>query len=170
MSCLPTEQVLGTVSRWTATALATTRRCMEELTMDFIVGLPKSGGVGTIMVVVDCLSNYAHFVGLRHPFTAQVVVAVFVREVVRLHGVPKSIVSDRDNIFMSHFWTKLFHLQGAKLKHSTAYHPQTDGQMEVVNRGIETYLRYFTSDKPKDWYNWLPWAEFWYNSSYHSSS
>lgn len=80
------------------------------------------------MAVVDHFSKYGHFIELKHPFSACPVVTIFVKEVVRLHGVPSSIVSDRDKVFMSHVWAELFRLQGTVLKHSTAYHPQTNGQ------------------------------------------
>ena len=82
----------------------------EEITMDFIEGLPKVDGSSTILVVVDCLSKYAHFICLKHPFSAQSVVALFVIEIVRLHGIPSSIISDRGQIFLSHFWKEIFWL------------------------------------------------------------
>ncbi|GJU55049.1 putative mitochondrial protein [Tanacetum coccineum] len=97
----------------------------EDVTMDFIECLPHSEGFTVILVIVDRLSKYAHFIPLRHPFTAVTVAATFLRE--------------------------------------------TDGQSEVVNRSLETYLRCFTSDTPKKWAMWLSWAEYWYNTSFHSS-
>jgi hypothetical protein len=122
------------------------------------------------MVVVDRLTKYAHFVALKHPFSAVSVAKEFVANVVRLHGIPNSIVSDRDKVFISAFWRTLFNLQGTKLCMSSSYHPQTDGQTEVVNRMLEQYLRCFAGDQPRKWVEWIPWAEFSYNTSIHSST
>lgn len=91
--------------------------------MDFIEGLSKSKGYDTILVVVDRLSKYIHFIKLKHPFSAISVAREFITEIVRLHGFPASIVSDRDRVFMSISLKELFKLQGTNLKRSSAYHP-----------------------------------------------
>lgn len=137
--------------------------------MDFITGLLKAKGFKAILVVIDRLSKYAHFILLKHPYTARVVAEIFIKEVERLHGIPASILSNRDPIFVSSFWKELFKLQETQLKISIAYHPQTDGQTKVINRCLETFLRYFILDLPKSWLQWLSWVEFWYNTTFHIS-
>nr|GEW31603.1 putative mitochondrial protein [Tanacetum cinerariifolium] len=129
--------------------------------MDSIDGLPRLKRYTVIFVLVDRLSKYDHFIPLRHPYTAVTVAAAFLREVIRLLGLPKLIITDRDKVFLSNFWRELFKHQGTNLKRSTAYHPQTDGQTEVFNRSLEAYLRCFTLDSPKQWENWLSWVEYW---------
>ena len=90
-------------------------------------------------------------------------------QVFRLHGMPKDITSDRDPTFLSEVWREMFRVHGVDLNFSTAYHPQSDGQTEVTNKMLETYLRCMASDTPHTWSSWLPLAEWWYNTTYHSA-
>ncbi|XP_040870975.1 uncharacterized protein [Glycine max] len=115
-------------------------RPWEDLSLDFITGLPPCQGKTVILVVVDRFSKGIHLGSLPTTHTAHMVASLFVDIVVKLHGIPRSLVSDRDPLFVSHFWQNLFHLSGTKLRMSSAYHPQSDGQTEVMNRIIEQYL------------------------------
>jgi hypothetical protein len=137
--------------------------------MDFIEGLPVSDNCSVIVVVVDRLTKYAHFFATKHPYTAQTIAQLLFDNVVKLHGLSQTVVTDRDPIFLSKFWQGLFKLYEVKLAMSSAYHPQTDGQTERVNKCLEMYLRCVIHDSPKQWKKWLPLAELWYNSSFHSS-
>jgi hypothetical protein len=137
--------------------------------MDFVTHLPPSNGKTTIWVIVDCFSKSAHFIRLPSSYTAVSLAPLFLAEIYRLHGMPKTIVSDRDKIFVSKFWKEIFKLSGTTLAFSSAYHPELDGQTEVVNRILKTYLRCFACDDPKCWLDYLHLAEFWYNTSYQSS-
>jgi hypothetical protein len=137
--------------------------------MDFVEGLPKLKGKDVILVVVDRLTKYAHFLPLSHPFTAHQVATLFIDNIFKLHGPPQVIISDRDRIFTSKFWQEIFSALQVKLNFSTAYHLESDGQTERVNQCLEQYLRSMAFQEPKKWAEWLPVAEWWYNSSYHSS-
>jgi hypothetical protein len=142
----------------------------EDLTMDFITGLPLSKGFSVILVVVDRFSKGLHLGALPSGFTAYKVAELFVTMVCKHHGLPRSIVSDRDPIFISKFWRDIFKFSGTLLRMSSSYHPQTDGQTEVMNHTIEQYLRAFVHAKPLLWVSMLPWAEYHYNTSVHSAA
>lgn len=149
--------------------LSVLAQAWTHISMDFIEGLPKSWGKNVILVVVDRLTKYAHFIALSHLFTAQTVAKAFLDVIYKLHGIPTTIVTDRDKIFTSSFWKKLFTLMGTQLAMSTTYHPQTDGQTKRLNRCLEHYLRCMVHTNPKQWLKWLPLAEYWYNTNHHSS-
>jgi hypothetical protein len=104
-----------------------------ELSMDFIFALPTSFGYMVIMVVVDRLSKATHFVAIKHPYNATIVAQAIVEIVVKLHGMPKMVISNHDRVLISKFWQELFCLHGTKLRPSFGYHPQTNGQTKVVN-------------------------------------
>jgi hypothetical protein len=142
----------------------------KDISMDFITDLPKSGNKSVIMVVVDFLSKYAHFCSLKHLFTASTLAQIFMDQVFNLHDMPHSIVSNHEPTFTSNFWQELFKIQGIELHLSTTYHPQTDGQTNVVNKSLETYLRFFSSENKNQWAQWLPLAKWWYNTSYHTTT
>jgi len=145
-------------------------RPWEDLNMDFIVGLPSYRGITCILVVVDRFSKGLHLGMLPTKHSARRVAELFTIMIIRLHGLPRSIISDRDPLFVSRFWQDLFALSGTKLRLSSSYHPQTDGQTEVANRIIEQYLRAFVHRKPASWGQFLLWAEWSYNTSCHSDT
>lgn len=149
--------------------LAIPQEPWRDIAMDFITGLPKSKGSEVIWVIVDRFSRYGHFLALSHPITAKGLAMVFFEQIYRLHGMPESIVSDRDSLFLSEFWQALFKLSGTRLHLSTAYHPQSDGSTERVNQCLEQYLRSMTSQNPKNWSTWLGPAEWWYNTTFHTT-
>jgi hypothetical protein len=124
-------------------------KARHTISMDFIEKLPSSQGYDTILVVVDKFSKYAHFMALKHPFSALSVAQLFINNVYKLHGMPTAIISDRDKVFTSKLWQQLFKLANTTLNLSSAHHPQTDGQTERVNQCVETYLRCFLHTNPK---------------------
>ncbi|XP_075663135.1 uncharacterized protein LOC142632652 [Castanea sativa] len=134
-----------------------------------VQGLPKSQSKDVVLVVVDRLTKFVHFVPLSHPYTAAKVASLYLQYIYKLHGMLASIMSDRNPIFISHFWQELMKLQGIQLVISLAYHPQSDGHIEVVNKSLEHYLRAFAADIPHSWVKRLPLVEFWFNTNFHTS-
>jgi len=144
-----------------------------DVTMDFITELPPSKYMGqvydSILVVVDKLTKMSHYIPAKANWSAQELAMVWIREVVRLHGTPKNIISDRGPIMNSKFWDSFCHYLGTQRVLSSAYHPETDGQTERQNQTLEQYLRCYCCLEQDDWALWLPVAEFAYNDSLNAT-
>lgn len=141
----------------------------EQVTIDFIVGLPKSSqGHDSILVAVDRFTKMAHFIPTTEKVTASGAAELFIGNIIKLHGIPKGIISDRDPRFASNFWKHLFEALGVKISLSSAYHPQTDGQTERTNQTLEQILRAFATTH--HWESVLPMAEFAYNNASNVST
>jgi hypothetical protein len=142
----------------------------KYISIDFVLGLPRiKRGRASIFVVVDRFSKIAHFIPCHKTNDASHIVDLFFKEIICLHGVPNTIVSDRDTKFLSHFWRTLWAKLGAKILFSTTCHPQTDGQTEVVNRTLSTMLRDVLKKNIKMCEECLPHVEFAYNHLLHST-
>ncbi|GJS26029.1 reverse transcriptase domain-containing protein [Tanacetum coccineum] len=142
----------------------------EGIAMDFVTKLPRtSSGHDTIWVIVDRLTKSAHFLPMREDYKMERLARLYLNEIVARHGVPISIISDRDSRFTSRFWQSMQEALGTRLDMSTAYHPQTDGQSERTIQTLEDMLRACVLDFGGSWDVHLPLVEFSYNNSYHSS-
>jgi len=142
----------------------------DAISVDFISELPESGGYDSIMVAVDSAGKCSHFVETVTTVTAAGAANLYLRNIWKLHGLPRKVVSDRGPQFVTAFMKELYRLLGIEAATSTAYHPQTDRQTERVNQELEQYLRLFIGERQDDWYTFLPLAEFSYNNYVHSST
>jgi hypothetical protein len=143
----------------------------EDISMDIVLGLPRTKrGSDSVFVVVDHFSKIAHFIPYHKTYNDSYVVDLFVTEIMWLHGVPNTIVFERDAKLLSHFWRTLWFTLGTKLLFSTTCHPQTDGQTEDVNRTLSTMLRAVLKDNLRLWKECLPHIKFAYNISFHSTT
>jgi hypothetical protein len=146
------------------------KRKWEKIGMDFVIGLPRTQkGNDSIWVIIDHLTKVPHFIPVKTTFGGATLARIYLKEIVRLHGIPRKIVSDRGTQFTSKFWMSLQQAMGTKLDFSTAYHTQSDGQTERVNKVLEDLLRACVLTFDKSWESSLPYAEFSYNNSYQAS-
>ncbi|GJV59576.1 hypothetical protein Tco_1465676 [Tanacetum coccineum] len=142
----------------------------EKITMDFITKLPKTAaGYDSIWVIVDRLTKSAHFLPMKETDSTEKLTRLYMKEIVARHGIPVSIISDRDSHFTLRVWQSLHKALGTQLDLSTAYHPQTDGQSERTIQTLEDMLRACVIDFGNGWDRHLPLVEFSYNNSYHTS-
>ena len=142
----------------------------QIISVDLITELPQSHGYDSILVAMDRLSKWAHFITTMSDITSLGVAQLFRDGVWKLHGLPKEVISDRGPQFVSNFMPGLSKILGIKIAASMAYHPQTDGQTKCVNQEVEQFLRLFVNQRQDDWYDWLSIAEFAYNDRVHAST
>src|SRR6202789_2799074 len=142
----------------------------DVVSVDFIVKLPEAHGFDATMVVVDSTSKWSHFIPTHTTVTALGSARLYLQHVWKLHGLPKSMLSDRGPQFVAEFMRELYRLLGITISSSTAYHPQSDGQTERVNQELEQYIRVFVNERQNDWDTLLPLGEFAYNNHVHSST
>nr|GEW39686.1 putative reverse transcriptase domain-containing protein [Tanacetum cinerariifolium] len=142
----------------------------ERITMDFVTKLPRtSNGHDTIRVIINCLTKSTHFIATRERESMETLTWLYIKEIILRHGVPISIISDRDSHFTSRLWQSLQNALGTQLNMSITYHLETDGQCERTIQTLEDMLRACTIDFGKGWEKHLPLVEFLYNNSYHAS-
>ncbi|CAM8999441.1 unnamed protein product [Rhodiola kirilowii] len=142
----------------------------ECITIDFVTGLPRTRkGYDSIWVIVDRLTKISHFIPVKTSYLSEQYARIYIDEIVRLHGVPISIISNRGTQFTSRFWRSVQEVLGIQLHLSTAFHPQTDGQIERTIQTLEDMLRACIIDFKGSWDRYLSVMEFAYNNNYHSS-
>ncbi len=147
----------------------------KDLSMDFVTGLPVSTNwkhetYDSILVIVDWLTKMVYYKPVKVTINTPALAEVIIKAVVRHHGLPDSIVSDRSSVFTSKFWSSLCYFLGIQQRLSITFHPQTDGQTKRQNSTIEAYLRDFVNFEQDDWAKLLPMAEFAYNNAKNAST
>jgi len=145
-------------------------RPWKSISTDFITDLPLSEGSDAVLIVIDRLTKMAHFIPSTNNMNAQQFQETFMREIFRLHGLPRDIITDRGSIFTSDLWNETTRELGIARRLSTAFHPQTDGQTERTNSILEQYLQAYVNYQQDDWKELLPMAEFAYNNGYQEST
>jgi len=138
--------------------------------MDFNTHLPESDRYYTILVVIDRLTQMSHFIPCSKDLDARQWANLFMKEIVRLHGLPHNIITDRGTLFTSDLWKETTGKLGIERRLSTVFHPQTDGETEMTNAILEQYLRAYINYQQDDWCIYLQLAEFAYNNGYHETS
>ncbi|CEL63969.1 Transposon Ty3-I Gag-Pol polyprotein OS=Saccharomyces cerevisiae (strain ATCC 204508 / S288c) GN=TY3B-I PE=3 SV=2 [Rhizoctonia solani AG-1 IB] len=159
-SCEICQRNKGHVQHFALKLLSVPAGPWEDVSYDFIVKLPKCRGNDSILVVVDCFSKMVHFIPCKEIVTAEDIARLFLEHVWKLHGTPKQAVLDRGPTFNSKFLRALYKALHIAPSYSTAYHPQSDGQTEIKNQWLESYLRPFINHRQSDWVEWLPFAVF----------
>ncbi|KAJ1201269.1 hypothetical protein NDU88_005082 [Pleurodeles waltl] len=142
----------------------------HTISTDFMCSLPPSAGNRVIMVTIDSFTKMAHFTALKKLPTSQELSQIFIHHIFRLHGLPQSIVSDRGPQYISRFWKRFCRTLNINIALSSGFHPQTNGQTERLNQGLEQYLRCFCNSTQSNWNTYLPIAEFSYNNTVNSAS
>ncbi|MCO5574562.1 hypothetical protein L7F22_028350 [Adiantum nelumboides] len=146
---------------WVTSASTDPYNTLESIAMDFIFGLPKtSSGNEGIWTIVDWFSKQAHFIPVRKQITTEQMAKTFLVTVFKYHEMPRSIVSDRDPRMIGLFWRALWQNLHSTLRFSSSYHPQTDGQSEMVNSAVLDLLKCYVSNNPAQWEHFLPLVEF----------
>jgi hypothetical protein len=146
------------------------KQAWQEISIDMIGPLPKSDEHDSILVIVDRFSKMIHLILTMTSLSSAGLAKIYKKEVWHIHGIPRRIISDRGLLFASKFMKELCNALGIEWNLSTAYHPQTDGQTELINQEVESYLRAFINYRQNDWAKWLPTTEFQYNDKVHSAT
>ena len=163
------EQSAPTCTIWIAAANQVPDQPWRSITIDFITDLPKSDGYDTILVVIDRLTKMSHFLSCKKDLEARQFRTLFMQHIVRLHGIPRDIITDRASLFTTGLWKQITKKLEIERRLSTTFHPQTGGQTKRTNAILEQYLRVYVNYQPDNWNELIPLAEFAYNNGYQET-